>query len=402
MIGGTYREQCTRPLVSRLAGSGVRAATVLGALGEPVRLVTAVEDEALAEASAVTRPYGVRLEPTTRPGSVAFGYFTPLDRPRISRYDALDPSLVATDDLVVAFGMIGATWTAEAERLVVDLQHSGLDQGWARSRSRHKALLLNSREARNLTGEPDPARALDALLALSGADVVVVKRGTRGAMVAAGGNRIDVPAHETPTVAPIGSGDAFTAGFAKVWGTGDADPVEAARFASRTAAAYVAAGGVPTPAAVEAPGPTVSDEHGTVYLAAPFFDLGQRWLVQHVYEAMLDLSVDVFSPLHAVGHGGDDVAEKDLAGLRGCRSVLALLDDADPGTLYETGWANANGIPVVGYSQDPALHAWTMLRGTGAEVHDDLSTAVYRAAWAASRPADASPPEPGTGREEPA
>jgi nucleoside 2-deoxyribosyltransferase len=90
----------------------------------------------------------------------------------------------------------------------------------------------------------------------------------------------------------------------------------------------------------------------------------------------------VFSPLHDVGVGGDEVAKPDLEGLEGCSAVLALLDEIDVGTSVEIGWAAAKGIPVVGYSSRPADDAWKMVRGTGGTVVDDLSTAVYRAVWA--------------------
>ena len=66
-------------------------------------------------------------------------------------------------------------------------------------------------------------------------------------------------------------------------------------------------------------------------------------------------------------------------------ALLALLDGNDPGTVFEAGWARAQGVPVVGFTRHPAAEGVKMLRGTAAEVHDDLSTAVYRAIWAGMR-----------------
>ncbi len=90
----------------------------------------------------------------------------------------------------------------------------------------------------------------------------------------------------------------------------------------------------------------------------------------------------MFSPAHDVGAGGDEVARTDLDGLEGCQSMLALLDGDDPGTIFEAGWARSRDLPVVGFAEHPDAEGSKMLRGTGAEIHEDLATAVYRAIWA--------------------
>jgi nucleoside 2-deoxyribosyltransferase len=77
------------------------------------------------------------------------------------------------------------------------------------------------------------------------------------------------------------------------------------------------------------------------------------------------------------------VARADIEGLRTCSSVLALLDGSDFGTVFETGWAECAHIPVVGYATKPDEEGTKMLTGLSGELHNDLSTAVYRAAWRA-------------------
>lgn len=99
--------------------------------------------------------------------------------------------------------------------------------------------------------------------------------------------------------------------------------------------------------------------------------------------ALLAQGVRVFSPYHDVGPGDESVAVADIEGLRQCSSVLALLDGSDFGTVYEAGWAENAGTPVVGYASQPDKEGAKMLTGLGGELHDDLSTAVYRAAWRA-------------------
>jgi nucleoside 2-deoxyribosyltransferase len=82
-----------------------------------------------------------------------------------------------------------------------------------------------------------------------------------------------------------------------------------------------------------------------------------------------------------VGGGGPEVAAKDIEGLERSSAVLALLDGADAGTMFEAGYATARGIPVVGYAERRDTEGWKMLGGTGAEIHTDLSTAAYRTIW---------------------
>ena len=129
--------------------------------------------------------------------------------------------------------------------------------------------------------------------------------------------------------------------------------------------------------------PSVPNTDARIYLAGPFFTAAERWLIEQAREGLLDLGVGVFSPLHDVGLGGDEVARDDLEGLKTSDGVLALLDGADPGTLFEIGWARHAGVPVVAFSASPDSSHWTMLRGTNCEVLHDFPTAAYRAGWAA-------------------
>jgi len=186
----------------------------------------------------------------------------------------------------------------------------------------------------------------------------------------------------------------FAAGFAHAWDRG-ADPVEAARVASNCAAWWCGSrrAVVPTEllegtASVEnlLDGATceleIKETAPTIYLAAPFFTLADIWLVEMCRDVLIGLGAEVFSPLHEFGPGGDEVAARDLAGLQNSSAVLALLDGWDAGTLYEVGWAHRHGMPVVGYLNSPSNESTKLLVGSGAEIHNDLSSALYRAVWA--------------------
>lgn len=96
-----------------------------------------------------------------------------------------------------------------------------------------------------------------------------------------------------------------------------------------------------------------------------------------------------FSPYHDVGivdssnikSESTAIAEKDLEGLINCDVVLAVISGTDAGTLFEIGYAKANNKKVVILSQNVNDNDLTMLIGTGCDVTDDFTTAVYKASW---------------------
>lgn len=98
-------------------------------------------------------------------------------------------------------------------------------------------LLCNANEARIMTGLG--GEAAWRKLAQPGRDAVIVKRGAQGAVAWVGGRWHQVPPEPlTPSVDPVGAGDAFNAGWlhARAIGWPVAD---ALRFAAYTAAAVV-------------------------------------------------------------------------------------------------------------------------------------------------------------------
>lgn len=76
-------------------------------------------------------------------------------------------------------------------------------------------LLANETEAGAMTGETEPARALEQLAEHCGC--VVIKRGAAGAIGAAGAEVCAVPADRVELVDTTGAGDAFNAGFLAGW-----------------------------------------------------------------------------------------------------------------------------------------------------------------------------------------
>lgn len=398
VVGGTYAETVVCPAHSDDAsGSGMRAASALGGTASLVSCADAATQE-VGEAAAAA--YQIEATFSERDQPVRFTYFTPVSDPSVDGPRARHTgTLTADDSTVLVFGMVErGRRDVRAARLVLDPQTprelAAVDRDGLRADE--LAVVLNAAEARGVAGgNGNTADNAGVVMKEASANVVVVKDSGRGCVVLTrGGEPVRVGPHPTRTVWPLGSGDVFAAGFAHAWGAG-ADPVEAARVASGSAAWWCATRRTVVPPELLAgtrrvgellpdagPELAVSDRAPTVYLAAPFFSLAERWLVETCRSVLAGLGAHVFSPLHDVGPGGDEVAAKDLAGLERCDSVLALLDGWDPGTVYEAGWAHRHGLPVVGFLNTPGHDGTKMLVGTGADVHVDLSSALYNAVWA--------------------
>lgn len=86
-------------------------------------------------------------------------------------------------------------------------------RGWAREAVRRATVVVgNVDEVEMATGERDPERAAETLLAL-GPDLAVVKLGPEGAFALTRGDRAAAPAVPVEVVCGLGAGDAFGAGL---------------------------------------------------------------------------------------------------------------------------------------------------------------------------------------------
>jgi hypothetical protein len=390
IVGGAYRERCANPRYDALVGSGVRAAASLVASGSDVQLTTAIHESEQLEAGVVADTLSVNITMVERTRPVSFAYFTPLNAPVIGGLGSrMTNNINVDDDAVLLFGLIESGQVrAKGRRVVVDPQRPRnlTEEDLPEVEADEQAWALNERETTQLAGIQDVFAAARRLVAARGLSVVVTKRGPQGALVTtADGQQVEVGACVTESVFPIGSGDVFAGTFAWAWADQQLDPVDAARVASNAAAHWCETMDFTTPADV-LNGTTVREfvptiKAGPVYLAGPFFNLQQRWLIDVVNAS---LAPHVWSPSHEVGAGGIEVAAQDLDGLELCDSVLALLDDNDQGTVFEVGWATKMAIPVVMYAEHLDTEGSKMLLGSGTQHYDDLSTAVYKAQWAAA------------------
>ena len=133
----------------------------------------------------------------------------------------------------------------------------------------------------------------------------------------------------------------FAAGCASAWASG-ADPVTAARVASGAAAWWCGTRVSQVPAEILAGTPVDQvledaaaelvppDEPPLLTWPRRFSALLTARLVETCRTVLMGLGARVFSPLHEVGPGGDEVARRDLDGLDRCDAVLALLDGWGP------------------------------------------------------------------------
>lgn len=399
IVGGSYGEECAFPRRRVWRGSGGRAAALLSSVGVETVLHTVVPHGQSSHAEALAERFGYQLQSTESSQEVWFRYRFPLGRPEIhpSPVETVDqPSVEAERALV--FGMMEGKPRVEADKVVYDPQDGAKSRPFSTNGSVAGSLahVVSLSEGRALTGTTEPLDIADALLAQPGSEVAIVKCGPQGALVATPDGQSWVHSFPTRYVHKIGSGDIFSAAFAYAWMCLDEDPMGAAWFASRCVAHYVerasdrlgpedlraareeAAARRLTHATTTAR--AIPREH--IYLAAPFFNVGQQWVVDETRGALRDMGFNVFSPIHDVGAGlASDVASADLEALGRAGVVLAILDGLDPGTLFEVGHAVALGIPVVAVAEDVPPTALTMFEGSGCDIVPDLTTGIYRTCW---------------------
>lgn len=391
VAGGIYVERCIQPLWNAVYGSGGRAAAAVSTL-VPGRttLISYVPEALRNDAESLAAMAGFELTPVATTEAVSFDYLhplsTPVIRPSPDRISQRDPFSVS-GDVVLRYGMLEGSAVVDAPISVYDPQSAFGARPFAENGSRadRLAVVLNRGEAASMTGLADPREAAASLIASGGAEVAVVKLGSHGALVVTAGGEETVPAYRTERVWKIGTGDVFSATFAALWGCRGLAPREAAEAASRAVARYCETRSLPVlEPSIQAASPyePVCPGRGRIYLAAPFFDIGQRWLVEELRSILRDLGADVFSPCHEVGPGPAHlVAPRDIEGLEDADVILGVLNGLDPGTVFEVGYAVKRGMPVVALAQNVKEEDLKMIVGTGCDVVGDLATAAYRAVW---------------------
>jgi len=388
IVGGIYAERAIWPDWDQIYGSAGRAAAAVSGHVERIT-VHAYAGPGVAERfQSVARAYSFAFSPVAAEQAISFTYTHGLATPTISPSRVAirtHPSIEVRANRVLRFGMLEGDARVEAQTCVYDPQDQIAPAPFEANGSQAKSLAIvaNQSEVLALAGVDDPAEAVRQLLAK--AEVVVVKAGPLGAFVHTATASHNVPAYQTQFVWPVGSGDVFAAMFAAQWAVHGQPAQQAADLASRAVAAYVESMALPVPSVEvlrgteRAPVRTVA---GTVYLASPFFSMGERWLVEEARRALYALGMQVFSPLHDVGPGSaKHVAPLDLEAIENCDVVFAVLDGLDSGTLFEVGYARKAEKPVYALAQTVSEEDLKMVEGSGCRVYADFVTALHHLVW---------------------
>ena len=395
IVGGTYFERCAFPEWDSLYGSGLRAAIQLSNF-TPVQLYTFASPFTQRRLARLSGVYdGIDIKAYQSPFTYIFDYVHSLGAPFVeTKLDSSIsniPQMQISGERLLVYGFMEnappkseATPKIDATWAVYDPQSSEMrfdEFGTAK----HLAIVMNAAEARVWGGDGTLDDCAQTIARAQGAEVVVVKNGPYGALVYGEGSQVTrIPAYKTDRFFKIGSGDVFSSIFAYLWTSGERSPKDCATLASKATAYYVStkqfAGSLENLRDfIEAP---FADRPLKIYLAGPFFTIGERWAINDARDILRSLDVDVFSPIHDVGVGIDtEVAEADLAKLQESDLIFAIVSGGDPGTLFEVGYGTQIPKPVVAFYQNARPSDLTMLTGSGCHVHNDLGAAIYDAIW---------------------
>lgn len=400
VVGGVYFEKCIKPTWDYVYGSAGRAAIAIASLGTSVDLHAYFSPKSSGQFGGdFALVEKLTVHQTSIKEAIKFSYLHDLAVPGISgRPAALYSAIPLEAEKVIRFGMLEGDAKVKADWAVYDPQNQGdpIPFGANGSTANHLALILNTWEARKLSGLSDKSLTECAakIAEQNVAEVVVIKMGPQGALVWTKTGADQVPAYRTTNVWKIGSGDCFVAHFGHAWMHEGMTPVEAANIASLATAFYCESRILPSPDDLSGYHPaTVNVAPGyaggtipQVYLAGPFFDLPQIWMVEQAREQLRGMGLKVFSPYHDIGLGSAaDVVQKDIKGIQDSDLVFAIVDGHDTGTVFEVGFARSIGKPVIVYSERESEESLKMMEGTGCIISKNFATAVYAAVWEAAQ-----------------
>jgi nucleoside 2-deoxyribosyltransferase len=395
IIGGTYNEMCLHPHFSEKYGSGLRACHAIRNLDDVIDIefyTYALEKEKL-NLSVLDSTLKIKTFHHISQQTITFYYDHPLRKPVIyPRPDLIIPgeTIQLEAEHILYYGMMEGNAKVKGKKVVYDPQSPVKPAPFSASGSTAEelAVVINRKEASLIAGSRDETEIRDYFFNEEKAAVLVLKMGPKGAKVfVAGGEEYIIPVYKTAAVWPIGSGDVFAAMFAYHWMAANLSPKDSAEKASFMTALYCNSRNYRFKAnkvhEYIQPLKIKDNPKGKVYLAGPFFNYAQKWVINEIFVGLQGLGMEVFSPWHHVGEGTVEmgVAEKDIIGLEECKIVFAMVDGLDSGTLFEIGYAVKKGIPVIAYVENEPAPALTMLSGTMCLIEKDMTTALYKCLW---------------------
>ncbi|MDD9973319.1 MAG: PfkB family carbohydrate kinase [Candidatus Poribacteria bacterium] len=390
VIGGVYGESCAFPHWNQIYGSAGRASAALSTHVDTVRLHTILPEAYVQRIQPIYDAFGVDVCIKAGTQFIGFDYLHCLANPIISPSpDTIQQQdqFEVQADVAVVFGMMECLPKVKADICVYDPQSPSNPKRFNESGSeaRRLAFIANNDEIRKLSGK-DGLEGAQSVLQTEKAEVVILKNGLNGALIVDTEGQIGkVPAYKTDNVFTIGSGDVFTAAFAYAWGICNFNPLLAAEFGSQAVAKYVETSSLPMISIEDAKNckrEPVNLKGGRVYLAGPFRELGQRILINEARSLICQLGMEVFSPVHDIGHGAaEQVVKKDLDAIEKSDALFVILNGSSPGTLFEVGFAIRGEQQVFCVAQNMRSVDMKLPLGSGCVVHPDFVTALHFLAW---------------------
>lgn len=381
IAGGLYRELCEIPAWNMELGSGGRAAAAVSAVSPSTTLYT-YSQSSTSEGISFLEGLGVRVCISPAEVAIAFAYFHPLSRPHIEpprESIKQERSIDVMGETVLRFGFLEGDAVVRANRAIYDPQTSNDPSPFAAngSKANKLALVMNEQEVRIVGGAGDIAEAARGVIETQHAAIVVVKAGTRGALVFdLDGGISHIPAYRSSEVFKIGTGDVFSAMFAFYWGEQLRSPSEAADMASRSVAAYCSTRNLPLKAnAIEGLHPIRSGIPGTILLEGSTNSVGKRYVMEEARYRLDELGATVVSP--DLSHGSSSTTRGEYC---------ALLLVADGSTFNIAGrvrQALDDGIFVVVLNEERRNLGVEEFVSERCIIASDFASALYFAVWAA-------------------
>jgi hypothetical protein len=377
IVGGTYRELCEIPHWDAEFGSGGRAAAALSALSPNCVFHTYARNPHSTGLNFL-RSLGVDVRPQVSDESIAFAYFHPLSRPHIEPPVAQivqQPAIYVNAKTVLRFGLLEGEAVVKADRAIYDPQTSNHPQPFHANGSTANclALVINESELRAITNITDCDKAAQQVIQKQCVDVLVVKAGTRGAVVyEACGSRVHVAAYRSSKVFKIGTGDVFSAVFAHYWGENHMAAHDAAVVASKSVSKYCSDGALP----VELSGAdrfirVGNSLKGAVLLEGYADTLGSRYVMEEARFHLRAMGASVVCP-----------ALEGVTSTQSIAAVLIIADGYSGDSLQSIGVKN-NATPTIIYREEKSIYPQNMCNSSSHIVCEEFVTAIYFCIWAA-------------------
>lgn len=107
------------------------------------------------------------------------------------------------------------------------------------------------------------------------------------------------------------------------------------------------------------------------YLAGPFFNEKQIALIKYL-EGLGSEMLPIYSPMtdgfvlkpDATNEEREQIFKANTDAIDEAYFVLAVIDDFDPGTIWEMGYAFGTAVPILAYSDVPGRGLNVMLAGS--------------------------------------